>query len=115
MARLISGTLDGSMTMSVADIEAALTPRLAAFSELDATLKVDFGSDTIFIDGTQTPATLTHEDKDANCTIAISAENMAALLHGTLDPTMAYMTGKLKVTGNTGIAMKLAHILKEQG
>jgi putative sterol carrier protein len=30
-----------------------------------------------------------------------------------MDPTMAFMTGKLKVTGSTGIAMKLANVLKE--
>jgi len=99
--------------MSVADIEAALSPRLADFSALDATVKFDFGSDHLFVDGTKLPATLTHDDADADCTLIITAENLAAILHGTLDPTMAFMTGKLKVTGSTGIAMKLASVLKE--
>jgi putative sterol carrier protein len=35
------------------------------------------------------------------------------MLNGALDPTMAFMTGKLKLTGSTGIAMKLAGLLRE--
>jgi putative sterol carrier protein len=99
--------------MSVAEIEAALTPRLAEFSALDATVKFDLGSDHLFIDGTQSPATLTHEDEAADCTLILSADNMAKILQGHLDPTMAFMTGMLKVTGSTSIAMKLAGVLKE--
>jgi len=99
--------------MSVADIEAALTPRLAEFSALDATVKLDLGSDHLFLDGTKSPATLTHEDAEADCTLIVSAANMVSILQGHLDPTMAFMTGKLKVTGSTGIAMKLANVLKE--
>jgi putative sterol carrier protein len=99
--------------MSVADIQAALTPRLAEFSALDAKVKFDFGDDRLFIDGTQSPATLTHDDGEADCTLIVSAENMASIMHGKMDPTMAFMTGKLKVTGSTGIAMNLANVLKE--
>jgi putative sterol carrier protein len=33
-------------------------------------------------------------------------------MHGQLDPTMAFMTGKLKVKGSTAIAMKLSSVLK---
>jgi putative sterol carrier protein len=99
--------------MSVADIEAALKPRLPDLSALDATVKVDFSDDRLFIDGTTSPATLSHSDSDADCTLLISAENMTRILDGTLDPTMAFMTGKLKVTGSTSLAMKLAGILKE--
>jgi putative sterol carrier protein len=99
--------------MSVADVEAALTAKLAEFSALNASVKIDFqDGNRIFIDGTKSPATLTHDDGDADCTLMVSSEDMANMLHGALDPTMAFMTGKLKVTGSTGIAMKLAGILK---
>jgi putative sterol carrier protein len=99
--------------MSVADIEAALKPRLAELSALEATVKVDFSDDRLFIDGTKSPASLSHDNSDADCTLLITSDNMTRILDGTLDPTMAFMTGKLKVTGSTGIAMKLAGILKE--
>jgi putative sterol carrier protein len=99
--------------MSVAAIEATLAPRLAEFSALDATVKLDLGTDRLFIDGTKSPATLTHEDDDADCTLILSADNLTKILQGRLDPTMAYMTGMLRVTGSTDIAMRLANVLKE--
>lgn len=98
--------------MSVADIETALQPRMAQFSELGSKLKFDFGDDRLFVDGTQTPAVMSHDDEDADCTLVISADDLEKIMHGQLDATMAFMTGKLKVKGNTGIAMKLASVLK---
>jgi putative sterol carrier protein len=98
--------------MSVADIESTFAARLDQFSELNAKLKFDFGDDRLFIDGTQKPAVLTHDDEDADCTLVISPDNLTKIMHGELDATMAFMTGKLKVKGNTGIAMKLASVLK---
>jgi putative sterol carrier protein len=98
--------------MSVADIESVFAGRLEQFSQLAAKLKFDFGDDRLFIDGTQTPAVMSHEDEDADCTLSISADDLTKIMHGQLDATMAFMTGKLKVKGNTGIAMKLASVLK---
>ncbi len=98
--------------MSVADIETAFGGRLDAFSELGAKLKFDFGEDRLFIDGTQKPAVMSHADDDADCTLVISPDDLTKIMNGQLDATMAFMTGKLKVKGNTGIAMKLASVLK---
>ncbi len=47
----------------------------------------------------------------ANCTITISDENFCKLIAGELNPQMAFMTGKLKVAGNMGLALKLQKIL----
>lgn len=48
---------------------------------------------------------------NANCTIAISDENFVKLIGGQLNPQMAFMTGKIKVQGNVGLALKLQKIL----
>jgi putative sterol carrier protein len=99
--------------MSVAEVEALLRARLPDFSSLNATVKIELGDDRLYIDGTQRPATLSHDDADADCTLTVSTDNLQNMLNGSLDPTMAFMTGKLKISGSTGIAMKLAGILRE--
>lgn len=44
---------------------------------------------------------------DADVTITTSEENFLAISRGELNPTTAYMTGKLKIKGDMGAAMKL--------
>jgi hypothetical protein len=46
-------------------------------------------------------------DGDANCKVTTSAENFAKLLGGDLNPMMAMMTGKLKIS-NPGEMLKYA-------
>ncbi len=50
--------------------------------------------------------------ENANCTITISDQDLVNLVQGTLNPQMAFMTGKLKVKGDLGLALKLGKILK---
>jgi putative sterol carrier protein len=47
------------------------------------------------------------EAGDPDCTITSSQENFERIVAGDLNPTSAYMTGKLKVKGDMGAAMKL--------
>ena len=44
---------------------------------------------------------------DADCTISASEENFRKIVAGEQNPTTAYMTGKLKIKGDMGAAMKL--------
>ena len=50
---------------------------------------------------------VTEGDGDADCTITASEENFEKMVSGDLNPTTAYMTGKLKIKGDMGAAMKL--------
>jgi putative sterol carrier protein len=43
--------------------------------------------------------------------MVLSLENFMEMADGKLDGTMAFMSGKLKIQGDMGIAMKLAPIL----
>jgi putative sterol carrier protein len=43
----------------------------------------------------------------ADCTISASEETFEKIVSGDQNPTTAYMTGKLKVKGDMGAALKL--------
>lgn len=44
---------------------------------------------------------------EADCTIAASEETLLKIARGEANPTTAYMTGKLKISGDMGAALKL--------
>ncbi|EKD60144.1 MAG: Sterol-binding protein [uncultured bacterium] len=46
-------------------------------------------------------------DEPADVTLTAEAEVFRAILEGEMNPTMAFMTGKLSVDGNMGLAMQL--------
>ena len=46
-------------------------------------------------------------EEDADTTITTSEDNFMKIVRGEQNPTTAYMTGKLKVKGDMGQAMKL--------
>jgi putative sterol carrier protein len=45
--------------------------------------------------------------EDADCTISASEETLTRIIAGEQNPTTAYMTGKLKIAGDMGAALKL--------
>ncbi|MES2948537.1 MAG: SCP2 sterol-binding domain-containing protein [Pseudomonadota bacterium] len=46
-------------------------------------------------------------------TMTLSAANFKEMLKGALDPTKAFMGGKMQVDGNMQIAMKLATVISK--
>ncbi len=89
-----------------------LRAKVGAASGLNATLKFDCGADGVaYIDGRSVPNSVSNEDKDADCTVAITLENLAALLSGELEPATGFMMGKFKVSGDMSVAMKLQRVV----
>ena len=90
----------------------ALRAKVGDQSGLDATLKFDCGADGVaYIDGKSTPNTVDNTDREAECTVAITLENLAAMLSGNLDPVTGFMSGKFKVSGDMSVAMKLQRVV----
>ncbi|WP_133485225.1 SCP2 sterol-binding domain-containing protein [Aliiroseovarius marinus] len=75
----------------------------------DESLKLDCGEDGVIVlqDGV-----VSREDADTDCTIAMSHANLQKLMKGDLNPMTAFMMGKIKVSGDMSIAMRLGQLLK---
>ncbi|MEM7422832.1 MAG: SCP2 sterol-binding domain-containing protein [Pseudomonadota bacterium] len=71
---------------------------------LDGSVKFDLSGEGVIriVDGE-----VTTEDGDADCTITADPDVFKDMFEGELDPTSAYMTGKIKIDGDMSVAMKL--------
>ena len=65
----------------------------------------------IYLDGKSVPNTVTNEDKEADCTVAITHENLVALMTGELEPATGFMMGKFRVEGDMAVALKLQRVV----
>lgn len=72
---------------------------------LDGTLKIEIEDEgSLHIDNSGASI----GDGDADCTLRADAETLQGMLSGEVDPTSAFMSGKLAVDGDMGIAMQLS-------
>jgi putative sterol carrier protein len=100
------------MFMDLPTCTQTLTERVGDDSGLNASLKFDCGSDGIvFIDGKATPNTVDNTDREAECTVTITLENLAAMLTGDLEPVTGFMTGRFTVAGDMSVAMRLNRVV----
>ncbi len=84
-----------------------LNEKLAG-SGFEGTAKFDIeGEGCVMMDDTGARA----GDDTADVTLTADAETFQAILEGETNPTSAFMSGKLKVDGDMGMAMKLASVL----
>lgn len=93
--------------MTLDEIAALLRKGLAR-KPLTESLSFDCGDDgALRLDGT----TVERTDAAADCTIRISQDNLSKLIQGNLNPMTAFAMGKLKVSGDMSVAMKLSQLL----
>ena len=88
-----------------------ITEQASNISPLGATFKFILDDNPIFIDGTGETNVVSAEDKEAECTITTSVETLQKLKSGDLNPMMAVMSGKIKIKGDMGLAMKLQSLV----
>jgi putative sterol carrier protein len=99
--------------MSLEDVTEQIRKKMALAPQISARIKFDFGDEgRIFIDSTQSPPVLSHEDSEADTTLICSLKTFQGLMDGTQDPNIAFLMGKLKIKGSMGLAMKLNGVLE---
>jgi len=98
------------MAESVQDFFAALPSRADSSKTAGMTNSYVFeieGAGTWTVDVDDGAVTVKDGGGDADVTISTSQETFEKIIAGDQNPTSAYMTGKLKVKGDMGAAMKL--------
>ena len=75
---------------------------------MTASYKFDIdGAGSWLVDVDDGKVTVTEDGGEGDCTISTSSETFLKIANGEQNPTAAYMSGKLKVKGDMGQAMKL--------
>ena len=76
--------------------------------DIGGTVKFDIeGEGAIMVDDNGVRA----GDDEADVTLSADPETFQGMMEGDTNPTSAFMTGKLKIDGDMGMAMKLASAL----
>ncbi len=80
--------------------------------ELNATVNFATEEGVVFLDATKSPAIVNNDEgQEAACTIKLKTKDGIRMMDGNLSAVTAFMTGKLKITGDMGIAMKVSKII----
>ncbi|MCA8897732.1 MAG: SCP2 sterol-binding domain-containing protein [Hyphomonas sp.] len=98
--------------MDLAELTSKAAAAVAGGSDFKKKVKFDFGSvGKLLIDGVAGKAD--NSDGDADATISVDWDDFKKISEGALDPTMAFMQGKLKVAGDMSVAMQLQNLMKK--
>lgn len=99
--------------MTLEEVTAKMAAQVAERGAIDGkVVKFDFGEDgKLTIDGAADPAVVSNEDADADCTVIVDKDLFEDIAAGEENAQMAFMSGKLKVEGDMGLAMQLGTLL----
>jgi putative sterol carrier protein len=98
--------------MTLQEITAKMKEGAAKKSSFGNTVKFDTDQGVVYIDGNANPPAVSNEDKAADCTLKMAFSDFDDMINQRLDGMTAFMTGKLKIEGDMGVAMKLQSILR---
>lgn len=78
--------------------------------KVNAIINFKFDEGVIHLDDTVSPSHISNDEKNAACSLIMSLDNFEKLITGSMNPMMAFMSGKMKIEGDKGIAMRLASL-----
>ncbi len=99
------------MSDALAEAAAALREKFAD-ADFEGSVKFDIEDEGVIVVsegqvGTENPP----GEFDADVTISAALDIFRDIFDGALSPTAAYMTGRMRIDGDMGLAMKLSQIL----
>ncbi len=97
--------------MTLQQLTEQIRTKVTHADNIDATVKLVTDQGMVYIDATQSPAVVSNDDKPADCDLHVSIDNLVKMGTGDLNPMMAVMSGKLKIKGDMGIAMKMGKVM----
>ena len=97
--------------MEIKTIIDGINAQAVGAAPLGSCIKFQLDDNIIIVDGSGENNVVSTEDKEADCTIITSVDTFRSLQTGDLNPMMAVMSGKVKIKGDMGAAMKLQSIL----
>ena len=83
-------------------------------NEVDAiggTIKFVIDDTIVYVDGSGTKNIVSDSNEDADCTISTSASALKDMQSGDLNPMTAVMSGKVKISGDMSLAMKVQSLM----
>lgn len=97
---------------------ARMRARAGALRRLGYRVRFDLTDtgESILLDGTGAAGAeiaAADEAAEADTVLRLSAGDLAKLIEGRLSPMLAFSTGRLRVEGSKGVALKLASLLDE--
>ncbi|GGF69316.1 hypothetical protein GCM10007301_31260 [Azorhizobium oxalatiphilum] len=97
----------------VSDLIDALSDRAGALAALNHTVRFDLtDADTsIFLDATGPVVHIEESKADAEAVLKLSSDTLDKLITGRIGPMLAFSTGRLRLEGSQGVALKLAGLL----
>lgn len=97
--------------MEIKTIIDGINAHAAGAAPLGSCIKFQLDDNIVVVDGTGGSNVVSMDDKEADCTIITSMETFHSLQSGDLNPMMAVMSGKIKIKGDMGAAMKLQSLI----
>jgi putative sterol carrier protein len=97
--------------MSLENMISQFEKRASTAAPIGGSIKFEVDGQGILIDGTGETNTVTASNREADCTISLTAEVLQKLRDGDINPMMAVMGGQIKITGDMGLAMKVQSLM----
>lgn len=103
----------------MADLSAlmdAMRDRADALSTLGYKVRFDLTDQntSLLLDATNGAAALEESEGEADAVLKLTSDTLDKLVSGRLGAMLAFSTGRLKVEGSRGVALKLASLLGDE-